>query len=593
VSEDVVVGDTPEGDDAPMREPGGPPVHVKSLKFNDGSTLDLEPGHVVVFVGANNVGKSNALRDIAGGLRSERRSGHKVVIEVAIEEPEGHPEPLRTWVRTRFPRFRPNATSPMMYGTGQGTVNEAQLDEAPLKPQTIQQIRRVVTFVANAQERLALTNPSQPFDSRRSGPQTPLQAIYNNAEKVEELSNASQSAFGVALTYSHHDGHWRLRLGKPEVEPEVTGRHLFPTPETKAAIEALEVVEEQGDGLRSYLGVLLELLAERHVFVVLDEPEAFLHPPQARQLASAVLEVKPNEAQLFVATHDSNFVRGLLDIPEARLSIVRVSRDGQKNSVAVIQPQTVAAVAKDAVLRHSNILDAMFHSAAVVCEAEADCLLYESVAVDGNRLPAGMTVHFAGSSGKQRVTRTCELLRDLAVPTAAIVDFDIFKRKEDVRALVAAVGGDVAAVDSRLSSVVAQLADLATTEAPTKDKLVAEIEELLGDVAPTAELTPAMLRRVSELARQSGQWSQLKRHGVHQTKGTLHSEVQQLVEDLAEQRVHVVPAGELESWFRDAPGKGSPHVAHILDEGWHTDPNRSRTLTAFVDRVLESLRAAD
>ncbi len=48
---------------------------------------------------------------------------------------------------------------------------------------------------------------------------------------------------------------------------------------------------------------------------------------QARQLARAVLEVKPLEAQLFVATHDSNFVRGLLDVPKTRLSIVRISRD--------------------------------------------------------------------------------------------------------------------------------------------------------------------------------------------------------------------------------------------------------------------------
>lgn len=571
---------------------GRPPVYVKSLHFNDGTTVELEPGHVIVFVGANNVGKSNALRDISGELRSERRSTHKVITELKIEEPEGHPEPLRTWVRTRFPRFRPNATGPMMYGTAQGTVNETQLDEKPLKSQTIQQIRRVVTFVANAQERLSLTNPSQPFDSRRSGPQTPLQAIYNNAEKVEELSRASQSAFGVPLTYSHHDGHWRLRLGEPEVTPEVTGRHLFPTPETKAAIEALEVVEEQGDGLRSYLGVLLELLAERHVFVVLDEPEAFLHPPQARQLASVILEVKPDEAQLFVATHDSNFVRGLLDVPEARLSIVRISRDGDKNSVEVIEPKTIETVARDAVLRHSNILDAMFHSAAVVCEAEADCLLYESVAIDGSHLPSGMTVHFAGSSGKQRVTRTCELLRDLGVPTAAIVDFDIFKSREEVLALITAVGGNVDAVDTRLSSVVVQLADLARAETPTKDKLVDGINAILGDLEPAAKLSAAKLREVSNLARRSGQWSQLKRHGVDQTTGALHTDVQQLVNELAEQRVHVVPKGELESWFRDAPGKGGSHVARILDEGWHTDPDRGRELAAFVKRVIKSLEAS-
>lgn len=71
--EDVVSVDAPGDDPVPT---DGPPVHVKSLRFNDDTSVELDPGHVVVFVGANNVGKSNALRDIAGVLRSERRSGH-------------------------------------------------------------------------------------------------------------------------------------------------------------------------------------------------------------------------------------------------------------------------------------------------------------------------------------------------------------------------------------------------------------------------------------------------------------------------------------------------------------------------------------
>ena len=170
-----------------------------------------------------------------------------------------------------------------------------------------------MTFVADAQERLSLTRPAPPIDRRRSAPQTPIQALYNDTDKVEALSEASRAAFGHPITYSHHDGHWRLRLGEPAIQPSVTGRHMFPTSETRQAIEDLPVVEEQGDGLRSYLGVLLELLAERHVFIVLDEPEAFLHPPQARQLATAIMKIKQPHAQLFVATHDSNFVRGLLD----------------------------------------------------------------------------------------------------------------------------------------------------------------------------------------------------------------------------------------------------------------------------------------
>ena len=41
-------------------------------------------------------------------------------------------------------------------------------------------------------------------------------------------------------------------------------------------------IEEQGDGFRSLVGIILGLLFSKGRIVLLDEPEAFLHPAQAR-----------------------------------------------------------------------------------------------------------------------------------------------------------------------------------------------------------------------------------------------------------------------------------------------------------------------
>ena len=41
-----------------------PNVLISCMSFNDGTALELEPGSIVVFTGANNSGKSQALRDI-------------------------------------------------------------------------------------------------------------------------------------------------------------------------------------------------------------------------------------------------------------------------------------------------------------------------------------------------------------------------------------------------------------------------------------------------------------------------------------------------------------------------------------------------
>ena len=49
-------------------------------------------------------------------------------------------------------------------------------------------------------------------------------------------------------------------------------------------------LKRQGDGMRSFASVVLHLLATvTPSILMLDEPEAFLHPPQARLLGTSLL----------------------------------------------------------------------------------------------------------------------------------------------------------------------------------------------------------------------------------------------------------------------------------------------------------------
>ena len=41
---------------------------INNLKFNDGSELKVSPNDIVVFVGANNCGKTQSLKDIEQGV---------------------------------------------------------------------------------------------------------------------------------------------------------------------------------------------------------------------------------------------------------------------------------------------------------------------------------------------------------------------------------------------------------------------------------------------------------------------------------------------------------------------------------------------
>ena len=67
--------------------------------------------------------------------------------------------------------------------------------------------------------------------------------------------------------------------------------------------------------MRSYASVILHLLAPiTPSILLLDEPEAFLHPPQARLLGEIIAAERPSRAQLVVATHSPDVLHGLINV---------------------------------------------------------------------------------------------------------------------------------------------------------------------------------------------------------------------------------------------------------------------------------------
>lgn len=75
------------------------------------------------------------------------------------------------------------------------------------------------------------------------------------------------------------------------------------------ALRALPLLEQQGDGMRSYMGLLLHILGGAHQITLIDEPEAFLHPPQARLLGRTLANRSVGRQQVFLATHSVDVVQ--------------------------------------------------------------------------------------------------------------------------------------------------------------------------------------------------------------------------------------------------------------------------------------------
>ena len=114
--------------------------------------------------------------------------------------------------------------------------------------------------------------------------------------------------------------------------------------------------------MRSLLGLLLPLISATHQVVLVDEPEAFLHPPQARALGSALARLaKQRQLQVIVATHDRNIVSGLLKAENVDVSVARLSRSENTTQSHQLDANNLRAIWGDPVLRYSNALDGLFH----------------------------------------------------------------------------------------------------------------------------------------------------------------------------------------------------------------------------------------
>src|SRR5215217_5790000 len=134
-----------------------------------------------------------------------------------------------------------------------------------------------------------------------------------------------------------------------------------------------------GDGIRCFIGICLSVLSCPFRIVLLDEPEAFLHPPTAYSLGKNLSKwVEERYRSLIISTHSSEFLLGCLQsLPHPEMSIIRLTYQNNIGTVTQLNSDEILRYAKDPLLRSSDILNALFHNSAVVTEGDDDKVIYQ------------------------------------------------------------------------------------------------------------------------------------------------------------------------------------------------------------------------
>ena len=557
-----------------------PKLFFETITFSDGTTLKLDDDDIVVFVGPNNAGKSAALRELEGWV-ARSSAGH--VVTNATMTKRGTQEDLRIYLEAKAQKS--GGIADVRYGGIGYNIHHTHLnyfdnpaDRHPVAPFFAKQL--------TTEGRLTDSNAAPGIALFHDPPTHPIHLLLMDHALSKDISDKFKHAFGKDLTPFRAGGKkFPLYVGDKPVIP--LGKDELSKEFVDALLESNVLLEKQGDGMRSFAAVMLHALAERtHSIQLLDEPEAFLHPPQARLLGRYIAERKGGtSSQLFIATHSTDVLEGLIEGGSDKVRIVRLRREGNVNHIKELSKQQTKSVTEDSLARFSRVFDGVFFEHVVICEADADCMFYQSFlslpAISGDRRPDVLFVHAAG---KHRMAKLADTLRSLDVPVSVIADIDILNDERTFRNLFENLGGNWDEAKLHWKAI----SDHVVNQRPPRsaEQVANLIARELEGVAGLAEFPKEREHVIKRIFKEASAWSAMKGSGRSAlSHGEPIKHFDRLCEKCSDHRLWIVPVGELEGFCRSVGSHGPGFVERVLEERDLAVDSELQEAREFVGRI--------
>jgi hypothetical protein len=501
-------------------------------------------GSVVVLVGPNNSGKSVALREIREWTLGQD-AVRNVIDELDAEVPASVDEALGLLLPFRragppdgeleqegfeyfhFPQLHEAGIASY---AGDSSIRIASLERAltaPDGPSIRAILLRPLTVRLDGPTRFALSS-DQPLGDVQQVPTNHLAALFLDDDTRAEFREMVHRALGkYPVIEAVGNGQIRLRLSDRAPTDADEERGL-----TNRAISfhaAALPLEGQGDGARAFVGLLTAVKSLPHQVLLIDEPEAFLHPPLARRLGRYLATViSQRDGTLITATHSSDFLTGCLDagIP---ITVVRLTFDGNEATARMLAAGDLTELMIDPLVRSARVLSGLFHRAAVIVEGDSDRVFYDEINERLDDAGRGVSdAQFINAHSWQTIGRLMEPLRRLGVPAAGIVDLDAIVK-----------GGEWGPLWSAMN--------LTPPEHQALNSHRQRCEEIL---------------RATEVDGSKP----YKQVGLEAVSGDGRRVVEEFIDAIATQGLFVVPVGVLENWLPELGVEGkSSWIERVFD----------------------------
>jgi hypothetical protein len=499
-------------------------LELTRLTFTAASNQPGTASAVTILVGPNNSGKSLALREIEAWARGSNNERF-VINEVDVSWPSSAADAIelvRPFIMAPAPgEALPEPGSVLLAPfriqeagqQGRTWLPRSALDQQLHVGQTSDWLRSTLLlhFVARLDGRTRFELLQQrSFQDEQIPPQHHLAALFFDEEARSRVRDIVEEAFPGRFFVIDPTAMTQFRVGMSSRPPEDPGEEAGWDKRARDFHAKIEHVETLSDGVVCFTGLIAAAMSLPHRILLIDEPEAFLHPPLARLLgANLGTLTRERGASLVAATHSAEFLMGCIE-SGTDTTIVRLTYEGGVAGARVLAPAGLTGLIRDPLLRSTDALSGLFHRGVVVGEADADRAFYNEI---NRRLVAigrgTADTFFTNAQNWQTIARVVGPLRQLGVPAAAILDLDTLTgRKREWEKFYNAAGLETA----------------------------------------TSRALETKRARVSGSLKALGK-EVYKSTGLARLAQTDRTEAQELLQDLESYGVFVVEKGELENWL--------------------------------------------
>lgn len=540
-----------------------PSLFIKSIKLNNEEEVPFNNDDIVIFVGGNNVGKSRLLKDIEIDLINDSydEKQNKIIIkDIKYEELDFGSEEILNFFESKYAPHD-NYGNYNVELNSQNGYSFSKNDLAKWPYSNNQNLYKCFYTFLTTENRLLLTKSISNQHPINTYALKIMKKLETNEPTLTNINQYLIKSFGKGIevdTGSYNPNFkYEYKIGKKTDVNKIKGLEIR---DAKCKINKMDSLESQGDGIRSAVGILSSLIADNYTIFLIDEPETFMHPPQSRLLGNYIVDLSIGK-QCFIATHNIDVIKGLIEKNSVRVKIIKIERFENENSFHLIDNESIKELATDRNLRYTNILNGLFYKNVVLCENESDCKFYSAILESVDEQIYNDTL-FCGVAGKEQFKSIIPLLIKSRINYKIIADIDLINSKDLLRNLLENTNKDCQEILEHHERF------LSLFKLDKLEKKQSEIKRNINNLFTTEEfISRETKNKMLKILKSTNSFEQLKTKGISVLpEGKCQELYLLLKEDLKLNNIYILDNGELENFCNSINSKGNKWVEQIFNQ---------------------------